>query len=154
MKLRLPNKNIQPSIYEYRFNTSQYKPFSNPNTFQQFNSTHYPSPATTIQCSSNITPSTSFYDQTTFTSFPKTSSPFKLTQVHPFTPTLQEHHKLSTYYQTTETDEDKYYYNKHHKKHLSQENWHWEALPDPIRYTGSGWIRYTTMIRMTVSSPG
>ena len=121
MKLRLPNKNIQPSIYEYRFNTSQYKPFSNPNTFQQFNSTHYPSPATTIQCSSNITPSTSFYNQTTFTSFPKTSSPFKLTQVHPFTPTLQEHHKLSTYYQTTETDEDKYYYNKHHKKHLSQE---------------------------------
>ena len=121
MKLRFPNKNVlQPSICEYRFNSSHYNPFSNSNTFQQLNSTHYPSSTSVLHCSSTSTPSTSFYNQTTFTSFPKTSSPFKFKQTNPFTPTIQEHYKLSTYYQTTETNEDKYYFNKHHKKQLSQ----------------------------------
>ena len=129
MKLLLQNTiktpHHQPIIYDYRFTSPNSKSHITSSTFYNLNSTQYLSQTLSQMYSPTTPPSSSLYNQTIFTSSHNPSqtqahSPFKRIYLPSFTPSIQDRHKLSSYYETTEPDEEKYFYNKHHKR-LTQE---------------------------------
>ena len=132
MKLQFSKEHHLHSKPFYPYTTTYYPPSlgkTNPQSFRFFGST---STTPTSICSN--TQYTHRYNKSSFVPFrPQTHSSniskgmntttgSSFPTVMSFSPTINEKHMLSSYYKTSETDENKYYYNKYHKKQPSEDD--------------------------------